>query len=385
MLITTIDSIVQALAKTGSDDISLANGKIGALVFYAYLFLTDSSHSNSNKVKTLFNEIIDEFESDKEIDLSYAGGITGLMSVISHFKNEEKLDFLQSVSVDDIRKPIFSQAIKWIECDFIDNLYGSVGIIHYFNQLDDSSSGEYVDALVSALAAKAINLGANKVAFINSFPDKRKQVLDFGFAHGMSGTLSVLLDVYEKQRCNEILYPIITQGINYILESKISMRAENGNYSFFPSNYNINTKEYTINNRLGWCYGDLNQVVLLYKAGKLLNKKEYIDYADIFGMATLSRITEESTQIDTSSFCHGTSGLAYIYLHLYKLSGELNYFKAHELWLNRTTDLLITEISHGKYNQENSFSLLDGLTGTGLVLLSSTSTGQLAWPKFILL
>ncbi|KIO78266.1 hypothetical protein TH53_04415 [Pedobacter lusitanus] len=379
----TVNSIHKLLERNQSADLSLVNGKLGVLVFYSYSFLNNTGGIDKDKIEELFNEIVTAYFTEDEIDLSYAGGITGLLSVISHFKSEEKLDFFQSIVVNEIHEPIFIQAKKWIDCDFIDNLYGTIGILHYFSQSDDTSTEVYINELTELLISKAINIDFNRVAFINSFPDRQKENFDFGLAHGMSGMLSVLLDVYEKNKSISGLYSAIIKCIQYVLQSKINMEAEHGHYSFFPLGYDRITQEYTLSNRLAWCYGDLNQVMLFYKAGRILDKKEYVDYGHIFGMATLSRKNEISTGVRDSAFCHGSSGLAYLYLNLYTQSQEDNYLKAYEFWIAETLVLANRELDQNLNTKENINSLLDGVVGTGLVLLSSLYPENLTWSKFL--
>lgn len=187
----------------------------------------------------------------------------------------------------------------------------------------------------------------------------------------------------KKNKSISGLYSAIIKCIQYVLQSKINMEAEHGHYSFFPLGYDRITQEYTLSNRLAWCYGDLNQVMLFYKAGRILDKKEYVDYGHIFGMATLSRKNEISTGVRDSAFCHGSSGLAYLYLNLYTQSQEDNYLKAYEFWIAETLVLANRELDQNLNTKENINSLLDGVVGTGLVLLSSLYPENLTWSKFL--
>lgn len=379
----TLNHIVQTISKLMPDDLSLADGKTGMLVFYAYLYLEDPSDDTRERIEDLLESILTDLDEDDDIDLSYANGITGLLTVIAHFRDEEKLSFLRQIQIINIREPVFIQAKKWIAENFIDNLYGAVGIIHYFNQLNDPLAEKHLSVLIHDLLAKVVKIGDDRMYFTSSFTSRDMDYLDFGLAHGMSGLLTVLLDVYEKGRFQELLAPVIVRGIHYILESKIQIEAELDNYSLFPSGLDLVSQEYTLNNRLGWCYGDLNQVLLFYKAGRILKRKEFTEYAEIFGMATLSRKSEVSTQINESGFCHGAAGLSFIYLHLYQITAEPMYQKAHEEWMDKT--LLFFEEEYVQEGQaaEKLVALLDGLPGIGLVLLSTISRQQLNWSKLL--
>lgn len=135
---------------------------------------------------------------------------------------------------------------------------------------------------------------------------------------------------------------------------------------------------------MGWCCGDLNEVLLFYRAAKLFGDDGLLRLANLIGMQSMMRRDSSSTQATTAAFCHGAAGLAQSCRILYKETGFPVYRDGYEHWLQRTILLLEDELPKGVYAGKEE-GLLDGLTGIALTLLSYISDKALNWSSVLLL
>jgi hypothetical protein len=146
-------------------------------------------------------------------------------------------------------------------------------------------------------------------------------------------------------------------------------------FSYFPLKFDdtqsceAEVNQHFYGSRLGWCYGDINQVMLLYRAGELLQNPSWIALADEIGIATTQRLNLQNTDMTDSHFCHGTSGLVQSYKYLYKITGLEVYQETAHFWFAQTLNHLEKELLY--YNQNKASELLEGFGATALVLISN--------------
>ena len=134
---------------------------------------------------------------------------------------------------------------------------------------------------------------------------------------------------------------------------------------------------------LAWCYGDLNQLALLIKVSHVFQINTYDDIIDNVASQVCRRSLDESLVRD-SHFCHGASGVCFLFNHLYELTGRNDFLIAKNIWLEITLSLLEIDLKEENYKDKES-QLLEGLVGVGLVLLSEISNEKLSWSKLLLM
>jgi hypothetical protein len=126
--------------------------------------------------------------------------------------------------------------------------------------------------------------------------------------------------------------------------------------------------------RLAWCYGDLGILYILfnnnYKKGKYLSM--------LLDLTT--RYDGNNTKITDQGFCHGSSGVAYMYWKLYLQTKNIRFLKAADFWIRQ----IILENKEKKILNDYKFlvgnfdqrglqpynHLLEGSIGLALVLNS---------------
>lgn len=180
-----------------------------------------------------------------------------------------------------------------------------------------------------------------------------------------------------------IILKAVDSSIQYLLSQR-QFPGVNAVASSFPYIVRSGEVDKEYGNRLAWCYGDINVVLVLYKAGQLFGNKCYQSVADEIGSLCVLRQSTEDTMVENSHFCHGSSGLATCYQAIYKLTGNEVYRQSYEFWISMTYEYLKADIHNGLYHNNNS--LLEGITGPLLTLLDYKSTEvDSKWTSFFLL
>jgi len=158
--------------------------------------------------------------------------------------------------------------------------------------------------------------------------------------------------------------------------------------SWVPYNYNYPR------NRMAWCYGDLSIGYVLKLIADHEGNSKLKEISNVVLTSTLQRKHLKSEGVMDACFCHGTSGIAHIYNRLYNLTEDERYNAVHKYWIEKTLENMVNHDGiagyklyvHENYGgSQNSLGILEGVTGVGLVLLSSISEFEPMWDECLLL
>lgn len=208
--------------------------------------------------------------------------------------------------------------------------------------------------------------------------------IDLSLAHGLSGFLLLILKAWPVLEKKEEAKKIINEGIRFISAQKLPIRFPEVEFSLYASAFKEGDKEIKRFNRMGWCYGDLNFVLLLHRAADVLNFNEYSELAVQIGEKTVLRKDEKSTMVNDSHFCHGSSGLFVMYQTLFRETGLSMYSDAMNYWFDQTVMFASLDLEKNNY-KDRSISLLEGWTGVALSLFSKFDIEHSAWQEIFLL
>ena len=209
-------------------------------------------------------------------------------------------------------------------------------------------------------------------------------------AHGQCGLILTLLNIYEAGLLQEPIKELLAGMIKYILPFKRLPQPESGTYSYFPMGVNENldrTDPKNIakyNNRMGWCYGDLNIALTFYRAARILNLPDLSVLANEVGLDTCKRLTEENSGIENAHLCHGSASMVLFYDALAAENNLPEYNEARTFWFSYTQDYLDTELKDPESNGRAE-QLLMGIPGTMLLLLSEELEEETSWKSLFLL
>jgi lantibiotic biosynthesis protein len=378
------------LAKNTSQHHGFLGGSLGLLYYYYHAYAVLQNDTILQKAESLLTKVFEDInDTGNGINGSLFGnGAAGFTYTVNYLQQNGLINFDVENEFADVEKHLFNAAKDLIAKDDIDYLHGALGIVHYFTTRAEESLivKEYLNILTSQICLKAI-IVKDGIWFKNYSLDRLKYdcKVDFGLTHGLSGILLILIKTWQFLDDKVPTEEIIKKGIQYILANQMPADEENMEYAVFPTNLDTNTNILHRINRLAWCYGDINQVLLLYRAGKLFGNSYYTEKADEIGFKTIERKSEESTLATDAHFCHGSAGLAQFYLCLYNESGQHKYYQTYEYWINKTIENIDKEIANNAY-AANPTGLLEGWAGVALVLTEFIHQGEaMNWGKAFLL
>jgi lantibiotic biosynthesis protein len=367
----------------------LLTGKLGLVLYYFSLHEAFDEADYANKAIELLEEVMNQ-EEDNPAPLagtSFATGTAGLRYILSVLQKAELIDIDLKEQLHELDESMLEVALRQIlKEDKIDFLHGAMGVIHYFTtRSNEPVIRQYLEKLVETLCSKAV-ITEEGIWFRNFIIDeKEKERIDLGLSHGNSGFLLLLLNVMEVGILEARLKEIIAKGIEFILSQKMKTNVEEVQYAAFPFSVDAESKtDKYFTQRLAWCYGDLNIILLLYRAAAKLHEPRWKEIADKLAGHILVRKDEASTLATDSHFCHGTAGLAQFYKKLYTITSDDRFNNAAEYWLEKTLKFLEAEQKQDFYAGKEC-DLLNGLPGINLVLLSFICKKELTWSQALLL
>ncbi|KAH7512510.1 hypothetical protein FEM48_Zijuj12G0098300 [Ziziphus jujuba var. spinosa] len=184
----------------------------------------------------------------------------------------------------------------------------------------------------------------------------------WGAAHGLAGIMHVLMDMELK--------PDEVEDVKGTLRYMIKNRFPSGNY---PSS------EGSESDRLvHWCHGAPGVALTLVKAAEVFGDKDFLQAAKDAGEVVWRRGLLKRVGI-----CHGISGNTYVFLALYRLTGNEEYLyraKAFACFLHDRAQILISEgRMHGG---DRPYSLFEGVGGMAYLFLDMIEPSKARFPGY---
>lgn len=363
-------------------------GSLGLLFYYYNYHLTINRRNSRDIGRRMLEKVFDDINNENSYQLAgpfLCAGAAGFSHVVHFLCRHKLINFDPDRELKYLDEYLFESAKEAITMNNIDYLHGATGIIHYFSLQRQSKKNDAILNLLLDMMFQKIVVDKRTVCFRNaSMDNQEKSEIDLGLAHGLAGFLLIVMYAWEKIRDKAKAISIIGKSTEFILASRSFQPVIENRIAIFPVRFNKLTNEASGLNRLAWCYGDLNQMLLLYRAGKLLKKSEYIKIANQVGLRAIERTHPNSTLVEDSFFCHGSSGIAQIFKTLFFETEIPIYLDAYFYWINQTLMFSSKELISQK-EHVNHTGLLEGLTGTAMVLTDFISPKRADWSKIFLL
>lgn len=377
------DKIIRRIStEISKSDHTLVHGKPGILIAlsYYYRFQTDSSFKDEidNAIESCINELCEDIENIS-MDGSLAFGMTGLaysMRVAQDLGQNKKINSLWLGQLESVIQETLKIQLYHKDYDLLRGATGNmVYLLRYMPNKDIIKN--YVDSLYE----NAIWVSEGQCYWVfYSYNEETRQleyrddIVNLGLAHGLTGVISILSEIYNQGICKEKCYLLISGAVKYLKNNQNT----NGKSQFCGIVYSGAEKQSS--SRLGWCYGDSSMGLSIIKAGIHCNNSEWVDYGNSVCIKSTERTLENSDLIE-HGICHGYLGAMYIYTRLYKATKNLKYLERKEYWYNvamKNRDFSIDELGFfqtdldedGSVNKYTKPGLLQGLSGIYLCLAS---------------
>lgn len=381
----SINRIYQFLKNQDNyDSWGVLNGLSGVILFFAkvYEFYKKDEILNDlyNKIGVLLSHI------DKKEGPTLCSGLSGICWLLRYLDSKKLVD---CDDIDDILNNIdvyiYHLYVNYFIND-LDYLHGGLGIAYYFLLSDNKASKDASKMFLNKLIETKVELDDGSCLWKTQLEDVRKSkcvtVVNFSLSHGMAAIIVFLAKYYETTKDKEA-EKLIRQTVKYYVNNVNPPDY----YSVFSNWIDLEEPDERNESRLAWCYGDLGIAMALSYAGSVLNDSTIISFSAFVAKKTTHRFS--NSQITDATICHGSSGVSLIYYYLYQMLGDDLYKDSALFWLNDTLgridsiDFDKTPLNTSQLNNENT--LLTGLSGVGIALLSLITEYKESWSEILLL
>jgi len=351
----------------------LMNGKAGEILF----LLNYSSFKNDktvlNRSLGLLEKLIYHLNFD---NYTFCNGYAGVGWLVEHVVKNNYAEIDINELLFDVDKFIYDKMVLDINRGNYDYLHGAIGGGLYFLNRTESKIRKKALSILTKEIIKIGNEGENYITwdFFNVLNQKvEKGNYNLGLSHGIPSILYFLSKVNQDYKTPNNVIQVLNKGIDFLLSSQKDCE-------FFGSLFTCSFDE-NFPSRLAWCYGDLGISILLIQLGKELNRPELKKRAEIILDFNCSRLDSSRNGMFDAGFCHGTSGVAYIYKQAYNIFGKEEYLKISDFWYNETLKFATFEGGLAGYKsfnpKKNEFinnrSFLEGIAGIGLSIIGCLS------------
>jgi lantibiotic biosynthesis protein len=382
-----LQKIDKILEKRDYENDTLFSGNLGRALYFMYRYRTSDNVYFADLASNILGQVLENIREKKgkiSFTSSLSSGLTGLCFINTLLEDDDFMDLEMDKTFIQFDEIIFKKACQQIKEGNLDYLHGALGSLYYFSfrvQKNENIT-DYIAQMIDLIVEGSVSQ-SDGIYFKNTYINKMNDTpdcLNLGFAHGLSGMVMVLLKVYQTGIAKYKVLNLINGFIEFTLSKYQKTDFESKQFSHFPITIEPENKG-NYGSFLGWCYGDLNQAILFYQAGKILDRNDLTRIAENISQTSLKRIQKKGAYLDNPFFCHGTSGLTQMYHSLEQISGDTIYQEGSQYWLSQTMDYL----EKFDWELDNFGGLLGGLEGLGLVLMSSQIHTKTLWNRLFLL
>jgi lantibiotic biosynthesis protein len=386
--------IIDIISRQPVIDDGFAHGRTGLALLYFYYGKYSNEEKWSSTALELVDNILSNLNKEKEGSINTAdffNGFLGFLTVLSNLKQNELLD-ISYADIKDLDEMVCDWGVAQFQQSNIDFFYGGMGALNYFvNRKQISEDAGYIDILIENLLAlfkKENGVFGIINKYYNKVDNRYESEINYSLAHGMASVILCLTALWEGGYRKYEIDKYLINSITYLL--KITEEAPFPEPYCFAAAVNIDTRKTVHQPRLGWCYSDMNILHILYLAGKVFSRNDWIERANQVSGTVSNRFDSPDTLVGDPFVCHGSAGLFQYYTLLKDLSGQEIYFQVGQEWLSKTI-IFFDETSDDYFNSPaylqkgHVHSFFYGLTGVALCLLTALDKKFCNWSSIIML
>ncbi|GLT29724.1 hypothetical protein SLA2020_045700 [Shorea laevis] len=185
----------------------------------------------------------------------------------------------------------------------------------------------------------------------------------WGAAHGLAGIMHVLMHLELKP--DEI--EDAKNTLRYMIKNR-----------FLSGNYRATEEDSKRDVLVHWCHGAPGVALTLTKAAEVFGDKEFLEAA-----VDAAEVVWNRGLLKRVGICHGISGNVYVFLSLYRITGNIQFLyraKAFSCFLlDRAHKLISKGEMHGG---DNPYSLFEGIGGMACLFLDMTVPSEARFPAY---
>ncbi|BDD04579.1 lanthionine synthetase C family protein [Aureibacter tunicatorum] len=371
-----------------NDSIGLYGGNSGAGLLMALAYSAFGDESYLEKATEIFNNIITQLGETEYLNPYFSTGVSGWAHVLNYLSKKNILDVDADDYLEDIDPYLYKNMLYLIEQNDDDLLNGALGIGVYFL---NRNLKEYIDPLISYLDKTKVNTVSGLMWEYSKPDDMDNKVINFGLSHGIAGKIFFLAKCYSIGINKEKCFALIDGAVNFLMNNQQKQESVE---SCFPntilSSDFFSNKHTPQNSRLAWCYGDLGIWYTLYFTAKVLNDESLKASATKGLLKTGQRRSLKKNKVVDAGFCHGSSGIFYIFYKMWYETNNKEFLDISNYWLNETMNFGSKQFKFlvGDF-EERGFkecdSLLEGDIGVAMVYLTFLNPKHMDWESCMML
>lgn len=319
------------------DNFSLLPGRGGCLLLQGILLkLTGDERYREALLKTE-GFLISKINATDPLSPVFCDGMAGWGWLMLYLKATGVLNDFDDTMLEDVDDMLAAGLDTMLRIGNYDLFYGALGVGIYFLRRRKTV---IVEKILHHLAEHAIKEG-DEIRW-TQFRPVRSAVprYDFGLPHGMTGILYFINKCYRENIAPALCEELLRKGITFFLNN---IQDEKKAQSFFPYWIAIDKyddrKNNPVRSRLAWCYGDLSTLYTLLQLARSVKDAALEGAVTEMLLRTCERREPAETDIEESGFCHGTSGVGYIYLKLFRQTNHPLFKETADHWYRQTCGL----------------------------------------------
>jgi len=384
-----VKDIYNCICDIYDENIGLLSGLSGCALSLKYASEVFDCDEYKNKLDAYFNLISCNLEDKMSTFCSGYAGVGWLYQ----FLNDEKYfndDTNELLSDFDIY--LSNVLFKYLSDSDTDFLHGSFGIVYYIYKRakDNPCLIKVLELFVDEFSKKVEDSG-EYVNWLSVNLLLNEKTYNISMSHGMSSCVLILSKLYTlKELKTPKLKNLIEKSVAYILAQEIDV---NKFGSFFPY-VALESTDCLQGSRLAWCYGDLGICIALYQVGVIMNRQDWVEKAvEILLYAAKNRRDLNENLVMDACICHGTAGICQIFNRMFWNTGLKEFKNAAEYWYIKTKEMARYKDGYAGYKMWQGknegyapeLSLLEGIAGTGLVMLTFENDIEPRWDQCFLM
>lgn len=399
LLLEKLDEINTVLKENHQteDDIGVLSGISGIAIFQFYYSKLKQDEASADLGADLLSTVVEQINNGYD-QPTYCSGIAGAGWAMELLSEEGFID----LDCDELLPLLDDFLVEFLNIDeqenFYDFLHGILGVGYYFYKRYQNTKSQQLrekyQQILSIVIEKLENASIHEgdTSKWESYLDRKEKLRGYNLslAHGMSSILNFLSRLASEQYFYPLVEGLLKQTVNYILSHEGKEVSES---SQFPDWVFLN-QEVNQSGRLAWCYGDLGLAISLWQTGNVLKDKDLSNKALNILKRTTKRTTPEDTKVVDAGICHGAAGLMQIYNYMYKQTQDNDFKDATEFWMEQTLAFATHEKGYAGYMQKRGddkepwkaeLSLLEGVAGIGLAIISYLKPTETKWDQCLLI
>ncbi|HKR05780.1 MAG TPA: lanthionine synthetase LanC family protein [Bacteroidia bacterium] len=330
---------------------------------------------------------------------TFCSGYTGFALAVKHLVKSGVIEWDDNLQnfFKDLDETIYLSAMDHLSNkQNFDFLHGGIGnAIYLIDNIEEGANQEYIKEIFDKVFKSVIKLNKGITWPYIDLSKKggvKSIIYNSSVSHGLSSMIYFLTQMVKKDFPDKNVKGLLNQCLETVFYySKDNFIPEKNKNFFIDTGRDY---EFDFGKRVAWCYGDLGMCSVLYQAAEVLNSVNELKEKIIsICLETTKRKDFEDTFIEDATFCHGASGVAYIYFKFYKITGRNEFKEAADYWLKYILSMAHHEDDADGYKTwdmveqkwEKKFGILDGTAGIGLTLSAFIKDEPGVWDKVFLL